>query len=165
MRRSRKSKGKITEGSIPQGCSPLFDLPALNWLWYHLVGAVAAFVVGCVVSVLTGGSPAETARLTIRGQRVKERGGTITALVTGDYYYSDGYARAQEILKSGRPAAIFCAEDSIAMGAMDAAKERFGLRVPEDTSIMGFDDISVSAFHAYSLTTMRHPQDKIPLRL
>lgn len=41
----------------------------LNWLWYYLVGAVAAFVVGYVVSVLTGGSSAETARLTIKGQR------------------------------------------------------------------------------------------------
>ena len=94
-------------------------------------------------------------------QRVKERGGIITALVTGDYYYSEGYACAQEILKSGRPDAIFCAEDSIAMGAMDAARECFGLRVPEDISVMGFDDISVSSFHAYSLTTMRHPLDKM----
>ena len=94
-------------------------------------------------------------------QRVRERGGTITALVTGDYYYTAGYRCAEEILKTQRPDAIFCAEDSIAMGAMDAARGRFGLRVPEDISIMGFDDISISAFHAYDLTTMRHPLDKM----
>ena len=89
--------------------------------------------------------------------QVRRRGGEILSTAAGDYLYEAGYQLAAELLEREQPDAIFCVEDTIAMGAMDAARERFGLRVPEELSVMGFDDASVGRFRAYDLTTMRHP--------
>lgn len=89
--------------------------------------------------------------------RVRQRGGEILEIVDGDYLYESGYAIAGELLARRRPDAIFCAEDTIAMGAIDAARECCGLRVPEDLSVMGFDNTTVSRFHPYLLTTVEHP--------
>jgi DNA-binding LacI/PurR family transcriptional regulator len=52
------------------------------------------------------------------------------------------------------PTAIFCASDTQALGVLEAARER-GVRVPEDLSVIGFDDVDVAA-HA-GLTTIRQP--------
>jgi LacI family transcriptional regulator len=54
------------------------------------------------------------------------------------------------------PTAIFAFNDSIAIGALHAARDR-GLRVPEDLSIMGFDDIEPAILVAPALTTVRQP--------
>jgi len=42
---------------------------------------------------------------------------------------------------------------------MDAARYEFGLRIPEDLSVIGFDDIPMAAWSAFSLTTIRQPFD------
>jgi LacI family transcriptional regulator len=56
-----------------------------------------------------------------------------------------------------RPTAVFCATDRIAMGAYDAIKET-GLRIPEDVSVVGFDDQEIlTEFLRPTLTTMRLP--------
>ena len=93
--------------------------------------------------------------------QVRCRGGEILEIVNGDYLYESGYEIAAELLERHRPDAIFCMEDSIAMGAIDAARERYGLRVPEDLSVMGFDNTTVSRFRAYALTTVAHPISKM----
>ena len=54
------------------------------------------------------------------------------------------------------PTAIFAFNDSIAVGAMRVARER-GVRVPEDLSIVGFDDITYASVVSPRLTTVRHP--------
>ncbi len=54
------------------------------------------------------------------------------------------------------PTAIFCASDMIALGAYEAA-HRLGLRVPEDVSIVGFDDLPLAAWMQPNLTTVRQP--------
>lgn len=53
-----------------------------------------------------------------------------------------------------KPTGIFAANDIMAIGAMNALKE-LGLRIPEDVSIIGFDDISISRYLSPKLTTMR----------
>jgi LacI family transcriptional regulator len=55
-----------------------------------------------------------------------------------------------------RPTAIFCANDQIALGALRAARER-NIRVPEEISIAGFDDIPNAAESHPPLTTVRQP--------
>ncbi|MFH1540421.1 MAG: substrate-binding domain-containing protein [Elusimicrobiota bacterium] len=52
------------------------------------------------------------------------------------------------------PTAVFCANDLIAIGAIDAVKEK-GLRIPEDISIVGFDDMNISHFVHPPLTTVK----------
>lgn len=54
------------------------------------------------------------------------------------------------------PDAVFCANDVIALGAIDGARRR-GLRVPEDVWIVGYDDIEMAGWDAYDLTTVRQP--------
>ena len=80
------------------------------------------------------------------------------AMAQGHYTYESGYAAAIELLtQPDRPDAIFCAADIMALGALDAARGELGLSVPDDVSIIGFDDIPVSAWSAYGLTTIRQP--------
>lgn len=67
---------------------------------------------------------------------------------------SEGYALAKELLHSGKHfTAVICTNDLMAMGAISAFKEA-GLRVPEDVSVMGFDDILFSQAWRPGITTM-----------
>jgi LacI family transcriptional regulator len=68
-----------------------------------------------------------------------------------------GYIAAQKILHAKKPfTALFAFNDISAIGAIRALQE-FGLRVPEDVSVLGFDDIYAAAFHNPALTTIRQP--------
>jgi DNA-binding LacI/PurR family transcriptional regulator len=53
------------------------------------------------------------------------------------------------------PEAVFCVNDHIAMGVQDACRFDLGLKVPEDISIVGFDDVREAARPTYALTTLR----------
>jgi DNA-binding LacI/PurR family transcriptional regulator len=52
---------------------------------------------------------------------------------------------------------VFCATDLLALGFLDVARQEFGRRIPEDISIVGFDDIPQAGWLGYSLTTIRLP--------
>lgn len=68
-----------------------------------------------------------------------------------------GYSSAKQLLERTKSfTALFAYNDMSAIGAIRALQER-GLRVPEDVSVMGFDDIPSAAFHFPSLTTVRQP--------
>ena len=74
---------------------------------------------------------------------------------------SGGYAAMKDLLKlKERPTAVFAAGDKIAIGAINAVKEA-GLNVPDDISIMGFDDIEISRYITPRLTTIRQNCDEI----
>ncbi|GAB5468317.1 MAG: LacI family DNA-binding transcriptional regulator [Rhodospirillales bacterium] len=76
----------------------------------------------------------------------------------GAFSHDAGYAAASRLLASeSPPQSIFCANDLLAMGALDAARRAFGLQVPRDLSIVGFDDISMAAWPSLALTTYRQP--------
>ncbi|HST38206.1 MAG TPA: LacI family DNA-binding transcriptional regulator [Conexibacter sp.] len=80
------------------------------------------------------------------------------ALVVAGDWTQDGGAQALERLleQPERPTAVFCANDLMAIGALSVATAR-GLRVPEDLSIVGFDDVDAAARLTPSLTTVRNP--------
>jgi LacI family transcriptional regulator len=77
---------------------------------------------------------------------------------TGDWWQDDGYEHALALLQRKQiPTAIFCANDRIAMGVYDALKEK-GFRIPEDVSVVGFDNQELLAAHSRPpLTTVRIP--------
>ncbi len=54
--------------------------------------------------------------------------------------------------------AVFCANDIVAIGAMDAIRTETGLTIPNDISVIGFDDISMSSWPSQKLTTIRQPK-------
>jgi LacI family transcriptional regulator len=79
----------------------------------------------------------------------------------GDFHQPDGYVGASWLLGNQvRPTAIFASNDVMAMSAMEAVRER-GLRVPEDVSVLGFDDIPQSAHVHPALTTVRQPLEQM----
>lgn len=68
-----------------------------------------------------------------------------------------GYPFAKQLLERHKPfTALFAYNDISAIGAIRALQEH-GLRVPQDVSVIGFDDIPAAAFHTPSLTTVRQP--------
>jgi len=82
----------------------------------------------------------------------------LVAQLEGDSPSPDiGYKAAKELLKSGkRFTALFAFNDISAIGAIHAFREA-GLRVPEDVSVVGFDDIVSAAYQNPGLTTVRQP--------
>jgi LacI family transcriptional regulator len=82
-------------------------------------------------------------------------------IVEGQFIESGGYRAMQKLLNLAEmPTAIFAANDLSAFGAMDAIRER-GLHIPEDISIVGFDDIAQAAFVYPKLTTVRQPLEEM----
>lgn len=78
-----------------------------------------------------------------------------------DFTLEEGFAAAKWLLGlSERPTAVVCASDQLAIGLMSGLANA-GLKVPEDMSIVGFDDIASAAYVTPSLTTVR--QDRIGL--
>jgi DNA-binding LacI/PurR family transcriptional regulator len=57
----------------------------------------------------------------------------------------------------GLPDAVVVANDVMAIGCVDEARETNNLRVPEDISIVGFDGVGPARYAAYDLTTVRQP--------
>jgi DNA-binding LacI/PurR family transcriptional regulator len=77
------------------------------------------------------------------------------------YSYADGYAAMMRLLNlPNQPDGVFCASDIIAIGALDAARS-MGKRVPDDIAVIGFDDIPMTGWDAYQLTTIRMPVDRM----
>lgn len=83
------------------------------------------------------------------------------AVVTGDYSLVSGYRAMKKILLlSELPSFVFCANDDMAIGALKACSE-LNVSVPQDVSIVGFDDSSLAAYTTPSLTTVRKPVDQL----
>jgi DNA-binding LacI/PurR family transcriptional regulator len=77
--------------------------------------------------------------------------------VYGDMSVTSGYEAAATLLQlPERPTAIWALNDRMALGALQCA-QRLGLRVPDDLSIAGFDDISAASLSSPPLTTVRLP--------
>ncbi len=53
--------------------------------------------------------------------------------------------------------AIFCANDLMAIGTIDGLRHDLGVKVPEQVSVVGFDDVAMAGWPSHSLTTYRHP--------
>lgn len=79
-------------------------------------------------------------------------------LVTGGgFSYEAGFGGAQELLQLEHPpTALFAASDEAALGAFEAARQA-SLRVPEDLSVVGFDDTLIARWASPKLTTVRQP--------
>jgi DNA-binding LacI/PurR family transcriptional regulator len=111
-----------------------------------------------------GGPPALwTAQQRLAGYREAFAGAGIdpdsVPVHVGDYRQASGSANAAEIAGKPvdeRPTAVLCANDLMAIGAMECFKAS-GLRVPEDISVVGFDDLPISTLLTPRLTSVRQP--------
>lgn len=83
----------------------------------------------------------------------------------GDYSYESGRAAGQALVRPRMTTqAVFCANDTMALGVLDALRFDARLKVPDDVSVVGFDDIAQAAQGAYQLTTARPPLDAMVAR-
>jgi DNA-binding LacI/PurR family transcriptional regulator len=80
----------------------------------------------------------------------------------GTYSIDSGYREMENILRlsKDRPTAVFCANDNMAIGAINCIKDH-DLNVPGDISVVGFDDILISKHFIPALTTVRQDQEAI----
>lgn len=82
-------------------------------------------------------------------------------IVESHFDFEGGIVGAQKLLAlSDRPTAIFCCSDTIAIGAYQAIQNQ-GLRIPQDISIMGYDDIELARYLFPSLSTISQPKAEL----
>jgi LacI family repressor for deo operon, udp, cdd, tsx, nupC, and nupG len=82
-------------------------------------------------------------------------------IATGDFSIEAGERAAELLLAQGRPfSAVFCCNDEMAIGAMRALGSH-GMRVPQDVSVIGFDDIRFARYTSPPLTTVAQPKNAL----
>jgi len=78
------------------------------------------------------------------------------AHVTAEQSYSGGRAAFRAYVEAhGVPEAVFCVNDPLACGVLDACRFELNLKVPADISVVGFDDVAEAGQQSYDLTTVR----------
>jgi DNA-binding LacI/PurR family transcriptional regulator len=76
----------------------------------------------------------------------------------GNYDRAEAEAAARKLLsRADRPDAIFVANDHMAVAVMDVARYEFGLSIPDDLSIVGYDDVGPARWTSYGITSMSQP--------
>jgi LacI family transcriptional regulator len=81
----------------------------------------------------------------------------------GDYTYRKGYEGALSLLKQDLPfTALFCGNDQSAMSAIAAITNK-GLQVPNDISVIGYDDMNIASYTSPPLTTVRIPFNRMAI--
>ena len=133
-----------------------------------LAGREAHFLLGRAgcrrLAVVTAATP--TASL-IERERVftaaaRAAGMDVAVMAVGQSSYAAGQEAARRLFgRSNAPDGVFCVTDLFALGLMDVARTDFGLRVPEDLCVIGFDDIDQAGWESYRLTTFSQPLDRI----
>lgn len=79
----------------------------------------------------------------------------------GSFSFETGYHGLADLLDAAeRPTAVFCANDVVAMGALNAARSR-GIEIPRDLTLIGFDDIVMAAWELFRLTTVRQDIERM----
>lgn len=83
----------------------------------------------------------------------------------GDFTYEGGREATRRLMLGPEPPdAIFCANDIMAFGAIDTLKLELGISIPDEVSIVGFDDVPMAAWPPYQLTTMRQRRNQMIAR-
>jgi LacI family transcriptional regulator len=125
-------------------------------LGHRRIGLITGSLdLGCALERLDG------YRAALRDHGVAADAGLIRE---GNFQQPGGYAAASELMElPNAPTAIFASNDMMAFGAMEAARER-GKKIPDDISIVGFDDIPQAAHVHPPLTTIRQPLEEMGRR-
>ena len=92
-------------------------------------------------------------------ERTMQAAGLDPIVVEGDWQIETGHAIGSSF-DLAQVTAVFCANDGLALGLLKACRER-GIGVPEDLSVVGFDDVPEAAYFAPPLTTIRQDFDRM----
>ena len=104
-------------------------------------------------------------------QRDREKGFTEELVRNGQELYARevGNFNSDEARQAARtmfskqhfPDAVFVANDAMAIAVIDVIRFELGLQVPEQVSVVGYDDVPISSWPAYDLTTVRQPANRM----
>jgi DNA-binding LacI/PurR family transcriptional regulator len=95
---------------------------------------------------------------------LESRGLPVIPPIQGDWTADTGYSAAEQILSDSATTAVFAASDQLALGLLHALADR-GIAVPDDLSVIGFDDQPDAAHYQPPLTTMRQDFDQLGKQL
>ena len=110
--------------------------------------------------IITGPDDSYVSQERLRGALGRLRAaGTEPEIVGGAFDYASGEAGLKQLMLKcrNRLDALICANDLTAIGAIDCARNVFGLGVPDQLSIVGFDGVGPATWSSYSVTTIRQP--------
>lgn len=94
--------------------------------------------------------------------RLDEDGVSISHRESGNYDIEQAKEATRRMFASASPpTAVFVANDHMAFPVMDVLRFELGLKIPQDVSVIGFDDVPLAAYPAYDLTTMRQPANRM----
>lgn len=103
------------------------------------------------------------ARMTGYLEELDARGLRVRAPILGDWTAAFGYSAGIELLRVADFTAVFAGNDQMALGMMHACRE-YGLEVPGDVSVVGFDDVPDAAHYSPPLTTVRQDFEELGRR-
>lgn len=112
------------------------------------------------IAFMAGAEDSSTSRDREAGftQGLAECGCSIFRRAVGSYTVDDAVAAARKLMDGRyKPDAIFIANDHMAFAVMDVLRRDHGLRIPDDISIVGYDDVPEAAWEGYALTTVQQP--------
>lgn len=121
------------------------------------------------IALIGGSSASDTSRLRRRGweEAHLKRGMKLEECgphISGRYSFRSGYQSMKQLLDRGiKVTAVFAVADVMAIGAISAIND-FGLRVPEDISVVGFDGIQIGEFYCPKLTTIEQNVEQLAKR-
>ena len=95
-------------------------------------------------------------------EELTQHGRSLYAREVGNFVQDEARRAARKMFtKKEIPDAIFVASDDMAFAVMDVIRFELGLKIPEQVSVVGYDDVPVSSWPAYDLTTVRQPANRM----
>jgi DNA-binding LacI/PurR family transcriptional regulator len=116
------------------------------------------------ISYLAGWEGASTQRDREYGfvSKLKESGKSLFSKEVGNFKFEEAQKATFKMFKNKiTPDALFVANDHMAFAAMDVIRFEFKLRIPEDVSVVGYDDVPPACWPSYSLTTVKQRADEM----
>jgi DNA-binding LacI/PurR family transcriptional regulator len=110
-------------------------------------------------AILSGPEDSDVGNQRVQGALTRlEHHGMQAQVLPGRFDHDSGAEAMRAIMAMDpRPDALICANDLMAIGAVDAARDEFELTIPNDLSIVGFDGVEPATWPSYRLTTIRQP--------
>ena len=162
--------------SLPRGQAPVVNgcefSPSLGVPSVHIDNAKAAFEAVdhlCQlghrrIGVVTGPMASPLSRDRLKGTMARanrDQASITTTVAGGDFSIESGIAAGEQLLAGSKPpTAIFCFNDEMAIGVLHAARQH-AVRLPDELSVIGFDDIRFAQYVDPPLTTIRQPMREL----
>lgn len=149
---------------VSSGSANTSSVTTDNYQGGLLVGQYLARTGHTRVAYIAGLEDTSTNQLREQGLRdgLAEAGQKLFARAIGNYDFEDAKAAARSLFAvkaAQRPDAVFVANDHMAIAVMDTLRIELGLRIPQDASVVGFDDVKQAAWGSYQLSSVVQDAD------